>query len=999
MRHLKSTSLALLLISLITGLLSVSGWSQSGRGRPRVPTRDPSTTPAPIKVPEAAEVVKQEQAGNTSRFILRNGMTVIISEQHAAPITAAVACFKVGYRDESAEGPGISRLLARVMLRSAAQRPPAPSALDPRSLGGLIGAEAGFDTTRYYAAAPSEKTKELLAFQAEMIQEPAFAQDQLQREAANLVEEDKGNGGLPPGCESGDTLPGYQEPSDYSMARLLEISSSGNEAGGIRRVNADALRSITRERLAEFYRAHYRPANLVIAIAGDVSTFAILLDVQQRYAEFGAVRPTSTPQAPSIRPDTKPRTPDSRSPGPGRPTAAGAPALVSGPEVPKPEEPRLRYGSDRGSLTQSIVTLGFRAPSGESSEWPAVEVLSAIIGQGRGSRLYRPLLDGSPTLYRADSNYFPFRGGAVLTAQMWLNPDAIDSAESLLFRELDRLRREMVGESELARAKMYLERSFVDRTSTYPGRARALAQAEASGEGYRAALDYRARIRPVRAEDVQRVAAKYLTTSAACLHEYEPQSAAPRSFDAVRFAATVAAWAPSFSQPVDSIRTADTASQTPLASQGGERTAAERATYESMEPLPVRDFSTLNGPRAFVREDHSLPLVTIALLFQGGRVAEDEATSGITELMLRSLLYGTARQNPVRVADELEQLGAKVDIVIEPDFFGLVVSALSRNADSALRILRDVIEDPAFRDPDIARAREVQTGMIREARDSGRERAFELLLQALYPGNPCALPPHGREEALSKTGGDQIRGWYERTIKRQVPIAIIVGDTDGSALVSGRLAEGFRRRELDRTLQLRVPQAAKAADRVEQRSGQSSFAQSSFAMIGVSGPKGDSPELAVLDVIESALNRPGGQILLQLKERPAFSFGAMLGHEAFLTAGVIHFELLTSPENEAAARTLLTGEMDRFARGGVSPEQLSAAIAASSAARLIELQSPMARAMKYASAFVRQRQPSEVDSFADRYSKVTVDDIKRVAAFYFKPSGLSAGIVRGTSSK
>ena len=990
MRYLKPISLALLVILLTTSLLSVSGWSQSGRGRPRVPTRDPATAPLSVKVPEAVEVIKQEQAANTSRFILRNGMTVIISEQHAAPITAAVACFKVGYRDEVAETPGISRLLARVMLRSATQRPAAPSALDPRSLGALIGAETNVDTTRYYATAPSAKTKELLAFEAEMVQEPAFAQDQLQREAANLAEEDRWNGGAPAARESGEGLPGYQTPSDYSMSRLLEITPGGNESGIIRRVNADGLKSISRERLAEFYRAHYRPANLIIAIAGDVSAFATLIDVQQRYADFGAARTAIAPEGSGARLDARPQTTPSRNPAAVRP-AATAPPVV---ESPKPEEPRLRYASDRGSVTQSIVSIGFRAPGGESSEWPALEVLSAIIGQGRGSRLYRPLLDGQPNLFRADSNYLPYRGGALLTAQMWLNPDSIDSAESLLFRELDRLRREIVAESELVRAKMYLESAFVDRTSTYPGRARELALAEARGEGWRAIIDYKDKIKSVRAEDVQRAAAKYLTASAASLHEYEPQSASPRSFDAARFAATVAAWAPSFSQPVDSIRAADTASQTPLVSQGSEQTAAERANHESMEPLPLRDFSTLNGPRAFVREDHSIPLVSIAILFQGGRITEDEATSGTTELMLRTLLYGGARQNPARVAEELEQLGAKVDIVTEPDFYGLFVSVLSRNADSALRILRDVIEEPGFKDPDIVRARHVQTGMIREARDSRRDRSFELLLQSLYPANPVALPPHGREEVLAKTGGDQIRALYERTIKRQVPIAVIVGDTDGSALVSGRLAEGFRRRELDRTLQLRIPQAARPADKADQRSG-----ASSFAMIGVSGPKGDSPDLAILDVIESALNRPDGQMLTQPRERPAFAFDALLGHEAFLTGGAIHFELMTSAENEAAARAFLAGQMDRFARSGIDQEQLATAIAASSAARLTELQSPLARVMEYASAFVRQRQPSEVDSFPDRYSKITVDDIKRAAAFYFKPSGLSAGIVRGTSQK
>ena len=147
----------------------------------------------------------------------------------------------------------------------------------------------------------------------------------------------------------------------------------------------------------------------------------------------------------------------------------------------------------------------------------------------------------------------------------------------------------------------------------------------------------------------------------------------------------------------------------------------------------------MNGPRAFVREDHSLPKTTIALLFQGGRLIENETTSGTTERMLRSMLHGNLRRAGQDLANELEQLGGEVETVVEPDFFGFVLSVLSRDADLTLRFLRECIEEPAFRDDDVQRARVVQIGTIRTARDSSLARAQELLTQA-PTRHPYALP-------------------------------------------------------------------------------------------------------------------------------------------------------------------------------------------------------------------------------------------------------------------
>src|SRR5262249_10299947 len=152
--------------------------------------------------------------------------------------------------------------------------------------------------------------------------------------------------------------------------------------------------------------------------------------------------------------------------------------------------------------------------------------------------------------------YLALAGAGLLTFQIWVAAGSreavsIDKAESALFKELDRLRREVPSDAEIARAKAMLEKKFVDENANYLGRAKMLARAEAAGTGLDGLLGYRPRIRAVTPEDVRRAAAKYLSLSGALVHEYEPFSSALRTFDAESFAKTVTLWAPGFAQSVD----------------------------------------------------------------------------------------------------------------------------------------------------------------------------------------------------------------------------------------------------------------------------------------------------------------------------------------------------------------------------------------------------------------------------------------------------------------
>jgi zinc protease len=916
-----------------------------------------------------------------SRFVLRNGMTVIISEQHAAPVVAAVAYFKIGAVDEPEDAIGISRLLARMVMRGTAAKPADKLAAELRAIGAMAGAEGTPDGTAYYLVAGPGKIKDALAIQAEMLKNPALAADDLRREAAQLAEEDN-----------------YLDAPAIAKRRAGRLAMAGSLLGRAFST-VEVARQISRDRLMEFYRNAYRPENLIVAVAGDVSTFNALVEIQQLYGDFApaiqqtaaaqpaqtqAAGPTSKPQAASKTTDRPSSTPTPHS-GPQTATTGAQPVAAE-------QTPRLRYLAERGDISQSFVTVGFRVPELSSKDRAALDLLTAIAGQGRGSRLHRSLVEGQAVAYHVDADYFAVADDGLLVIQASMGTGQIDKAEAAVFKELDRLRRELVSEAELARARAFLEKRFVDEIGIYLGRASRLARTEAAGGDFRIALDYIKALGEVRADDVQRAAARYLGLANTSVYEYEPFNAPARRFDAERFAATVMAWVPEFGEAVEpkQVRTPEPQSDLPVVAQRTGRSPEQQAMFESVQPLAVKDFSTLNGPRAFVREDHSQPSVTVALLFQGGRLVEDDATGGITELMLRSMLHGTARRPSAETALELEQLGAGVEVVSEPDFFGLLISTLSRNADRALKIVSDLIEEPAFRDEDIERARAVQIGLIRKARDLGALRARYLFFQSLYPTHPYAIPIHGREEAVARINGDQLREWHARTVKRQLPTAIIVGDTEGSALVSGQLAEGFRRRDLDQAIKVRVPQPAPASEKVEAVRD-----RRTTLCLGFAGPKADGATAAAFELIEAAMTGAGGRLGEELVNKQNLARSVTLEAKGLFAAGAIYACLVTAPENERRARAALISELDRFARAGLSAGEIAAARALASTNRIVSLQSHKLRALEYARAVYYGRDAGSVDSFAEQLSKVTPEEIKRIASSYFKPSATSAGIVRG----
>src|SRR5262249_9469993 len=491
----------------------------------------------------------------------------------------------------------------------------------------------------------------------------------------------------------------------------------------------------------------------------------------------------------------------------------------------------------------------------KSDDWSALEVLAGLLGRSLGSALNLTLFFNQGTVSRVTCDYSAGPEMGLMSMQMWLPPAAIDKAEASLFKEIDRIIKAQPDPTEIPRPKALPELRLNEKVETFMGAALVMAEHGAASESIPTAAMLISRIRSVRPEDVQFVAAKYLALSNASVHEYEAVAAPARTFDSASFARTAVSWAPGLAQS-PGVNTIPKPPATPVAKLSDKEKAARNqaeAEAQNVQPLPVKDFSTLNGPKVFVREDHSRPQVTVAILFQGGRISENEANAGITNLMLRVLLYGTPRVTREQAAMTLDKVGADARLITEPDYFGVVLTCLSSNAGEALRLVRELIEAAAFRDLDVERAKQEQLGWIRAARDSRRERSQALMLEAIFAGHPYATAPYGLETTVEKLKADDLRDWYSKTIKSQFPLVIIVGDTDGSALVSEGIAGEFKRRDLADTIKARMPGRPSNSEKTEQ--GECPV---TIQYLGFPGPKRESNDLPAIELIQESLNGTGG---------------------------------------------------------------------------------------------------------------------------------------------
>ncbi|NUO76146.1 MAG: insulinase family protein [Lysobacter sp.] len=410
---------------------------------------------------------------------LANGMNVLHLPMRTAPVALLMLTYDVGSRHETDGVRGVSHMLEHMMFKGSA-------AFDPRRGNGILdlllplGAQANattwYDRTHYFSLVPRDSLELAAQIEADRMSHLNLDPAQLETEKAVVLNEFDRHLGDPV-----ELL--HQAVWRTAFAR----HGYGVPVLGVR----EDIAGFQRDHLHAHYRRHYRPDNATLTVLGDVGR-----DEAWALAErhFGAV--------------------------PARPQAAFA-------EAPEPEQEGERRTVIESAGAPGIVMLAYRTPAGVDPDLDALEVLGLVLAGGRASRLHRRLIAAGlatevwPSLAR-------LRCPGLLQLGAVVHPECEHAqVEQALRAALDELRRDGVGDEEVARAKARIRGSLLTSRDGPLAVAMQLNEAIACGDwrGYAAAAD---RIAAVSAADVERVAQRYLSdrglTVAYLVDAYDPRT-------------------------------------------------------------------------------------------------------------------------------------------------------------------------------------------------------------------------------------------------------------------------------------------------------------------------------------------------------------------------------------------------------------------------------------------------------------------------------------------
>jgi predicted Zn-dependent peptidase len=350
--------------------------------------------------------------------ILANGLCVITTCMPHTRSAAVQFYIKVGARHEPEALSGISHFVEHMVFKGTQRRPnPVEISEAIEGVGGSLDACTDHEHTQYRALVPATYLHTALDVITDMLRSPTFAPEDVEKERAVILE------------EIGST---YDSPADIAELTFDSMLWGNHPLGRDVAGTTRSVRRIRRTDLFEHMARHYRPANMVISVAGNVTHSEVVEQVQHLWGDVDG--------------------------GPDGMARTQAKAKAEGPYIVPPDPPtrgpHVRIYRKRTEQVNLIV--GVPALPYTHHERYTQDVLDVILGGGMSSRLFVRLREELALAYHVGSFVRTYADVGALGVHAAVDNDALPVALDAIMGELRRIKEEGVQEVELRKVKQYI---------------------------------------------------------------------------------------------------------------------------------------------------------------------------------------------------------------------------------------------------------------------------------------------------------------------------------------------------------------------------------------------------------------------------------------------------------------------------------------------------------------------------------------------------------------
>jgi len=416
-------------------------------------------------------------------FTFPNGLTLIVEENHGAPVASVQAWCNTGSIHEGKLlGAGLSHILEHMLFKGTTSRAPGVIASQVQDQGGYINAYTSYDRTVYWIDVPAKGASKAIDILADAMMNATLPKEEYDREQEVIRRE---------------FAMGYDNPDRTASLLLFRTAYHRSPFKEPVIGHLDIYNKLTREDVLDYYKRRYVPNNICFVIVGDVNAKEIrdqLATFFEKYPRV-ALEPVSVAEEP--------------------------------PQLGKQE------GRDTFPTDLSRMNIAWRAPGATSPDAPAVEVLSAVLASGTSSILNTELREKRGLVHQIGGGLYtltPQEGLVYIGAVA--DPDKRDIAEKEILAQVDKVARDGVSDAELAKAKKGLLADHYHGLTTMRGRASDYGNGWLMTGNAEFGKRYLESIEKVTAADVRRVAALYLKPEGLTITSLDPANESKGNADA-----------------------------------------------------------------------------------------------------------------------------------------------------------------------------------------------------------------------------------------------------------------------------------------------------------------------------------------------------------------------------------------------------------------------------------------------------------------------------------
>src|ERR1035437_10058500 len=411
------------------------------------------------------------------KVVLDNGLTLLVREDHSAPVVTAQAWVRAGSITEGPwMGAGLSHVLEHMLFKGTTTRGVSQIAQEIERKGGYINAYTSFEQTVFYIKLPSENWQPAVDILADCMQHASIPEPELLKEKRVILREMAMNN---------------DDPSRRANRSLWATAYTTHPYRFPVIGYPDIYNRLKRDDVVAYYKEHYVPNNLVFVIFGDVDAAKVEQELrdQTKDASMGAVAPAFVP--------------------------------------PEPTQLSLREYHEEMPMQLSQIHLAWHIPAVTHPDVYPLDVLAIVLGQGNSSRLYRELRQKRGLVLGIDAGSYTPGYPGIFVIEATADPAKREAAIAAIREQVKQLAEQPVTEEELRKAIKMTTSAHLERFKTMQGQASDIGQNEFLVGDPNFSDVYLENLRKVTRDDLQRVIQTYFTDNNLTITSLNPPGTLP----------------------------------------------------------------------------------------------------------------------------------------------------------------------------------------------------------------------------------------------------------------------------------------------------------------------------------------------------------------------------------------------------------------------------------------------------------------------------------------